>query len=91
MSLKLKGLLRRIWCYRCFLSLLRTECGHVLGFDDPGRAFARLPSFDVATSDHTERGHFCDADDFRSSLQCYLAPLGPFALTIDRNVIVVAE
>jgi len=66
-------------------------CGHVLGLDDPGSALAQLLSFDVAALDHAQRGHGRDTDDLRGGLERYFSPLGPFALTVDRNFVVIAE
>ena len=65
--------------------------GHVLGLDDPGCARAQLLSFDVTTPDHSQRRHRRDAHDLRGGLERYFSPLGPFALTVDRNFVVIAE
>src|SRR6202140_3332050 len=52
-SLKLKGLLREIWCYRTCSPLPSTACGHILRLDDPGRTLAGVPPIEIACSDHT--------------------------------------
>src|SRR5271168_3736642 len=49
MLLKFQELLLRIWCYRPFRPLAGTESRNFVSLDDPGRSFAWLPSFDVAT------------------------------------------
>jgi hypothetical protein len=64
LSLKVKVRLHRMQRYRFHFALPRAERGHLVGFDDPRRSLAWLGCFAVASSDHTARCDFCDANDF---------------------------
>ena len=90
-SLKIKGLLGRIWCYRFFRALPSFEWSEVLGLDDPGCTRAGLPPLKIATLDHAQRRHFVDADDVRRSVERDLAALGPLAVAEAVDPVMFAE
>src|ERR1700675_817467 len=90
-SLKLKGWLSRIWCYRTYGSLPGGKNGHVLHLDRPGGTGTSLSALDVAATEHAQSRHFANADGLSSGVECNLATLGPLAVTIDLNLIVFAE
>src|SRR6516164_4280903 len=90
-SLKIKGPLRTVRCYRSRRAVPAGERRQSGGFDDPGSAGADLSAFDVAATEHAQRRHIADADDFGGGLQRDLATLGPFAIATRRNVPVFAE
>src|SRR5436305_13111823 len=65
--------------------------GHVLDLDHPWRAPAKLAPLDNAAPNHAQRRHDAHIHDFRRRFQAYLAPLGPLAIAIDGNAVVIAE
>jgi hypothetical protein len=50
-----------------------------------------LSALDVAATEHAQSRHFANADGLSSGVECNLATLGPFPVTIDLNLIVFAE
>src|ERR1700719_4806923 len=90
-SLKSKALLRRIWCYSTLCPILAAESSHVLGRNDPRRTLTQLPPLEVTALDHAQRRHGRDTNDLRRGLERDFSSLGPFAFTIDRNVMIAAE
>jgi hypothetical protein len=55
------------------------------------RARASLSAFDVAATEHTQRRHVADADEFRCRFERDLAALRPLAVAEDVDVVVIAE
>jgi hypothetical protein len=49
-------------------ALARDDARHseAISLDNLGRAFAWLPSFDVATPDYPKYSHFCDTNELDS-------------------------
>src|SRR5262245_20941505 len=88
--LKVKDLLRAIWCYRPARVRLARERGQVVRLDHPWRARTDVSSLDITSTEHAQ-GHLADADDLGCSLQRDLAALGPLAVAICCNVPVFAE
>src|SRR4051812_26161008 len=73
---------------RRFLFAIRDQ---VLCLDHPRRAPAKLAPFNDTAPNHAQRRHDAHIHDLRRRLKCYLAPLGPLALSIDGNAVVAAE
>src|SRR5437868_2953938 len=65
--------------------------GHVLDLDHPWRASAKLASLYDAAPNHAQRRHDAHIHNLRRRFQAYLAPLGPLAIAIDGNAVVIAE
>src|ERR1700752_817805 len=91
MLLKLKDLLRGICCWRTLRCVLRLIRSNVLRLDHPRRALAQLASLDDTTLDHAQRCHDAHIHALRRRFKRNLAPLGPFAVTIDGDAVVIAE
>src|SRR5271165_5595564 len=91
MSLKLKALLSEIRCWRVARRFLLAIRSQVLRLDYPRRAPAQLATLDDAVPDHAQRRHDAHIHDLCRRFQRHLAPLGPLALAMDGNAMVIAE
>src|SRR5262249_36948749 len=63
----------------------------ILSLDHPRRARTSLSAFDIAATEHAERRHVANADEFRCRFERNLAALRPLAVTKDSDVVVIAE
>ena len=59
--------------------------------DDPGRTLAILLGLQIAGADHAQDGHWTQPQLRSRFLQCIFAALRPFVLSVDGDVVLVAE
>lgn len=62
-----------------------------LRLDDPGRTLAGLAPLEIASPNHAKCRHLGDANDLCSRIERNFAAVGPFAVAVYRDVVVVAE
>src|SRR5262245_8179330 len=63
----------------------------IIGLNHPGRTAAELATLQIAALNHAQRRHRNDADDLGCGLECDLTTLGPFAGSIDGDLMVITE
>src|SRR5271167_2116783 len=71
--------------------ILRAIFRDILRLERPGRAIAHLPPFYDAEPCHAQRRHDAHIHDLRGGFKSDLAPLGSFALAVNRNAVMAAE